>query len=92
MAIAANSIAQAFETAFLFEQVSQSQTRLLAENQILKEKISGEIRVKGLIGEHPRFQQALSTMGKVANTNVHRQYQHLVTSPMVYTSEYNGVS
>ena len=70
MAIAANSIAQAFETAFLFEQVSQSQTRLLAENQALKEKISGEIRIEGLIGEHPKFQQALSTMGKVANTNV----------------------
>jgi Nif-specific regulatory protein len=69
LAITANFAALAFETAVLFEEVSDSRAQLQKENAVLKEQLTGHVSVKGLVGDDPKFQVVVQLMHKVADTS-----------------------
>jgi Nif-specific regulatory protein len=69
LAITANFAALAFETAVLFEEVSDSRAQLQKENAVLKEQLTGHVSVKGLVGDDPKFQSVVQLMHKVADTS-----------------------
>ena len=69
LAITANFAALAFETAVLFEEVSDSRAQLQKENAALKEQLTGHVSVKGLVGDDPKFQTVVQLMHKVADTS-----------------------
>ena len=69
LAITANFAALAFETAVLFEEVSESRAQLQKENAVLKEQLTGHVSVKGLVGDDPKFQKVVQLMHKVADTS-----------------------
>ena len=69
LAITANFAALAFETAVLFEEVSDSRAQLQKENAVLKDQLTGHVSVKGLVGDDPKFQSVVQLMHKVADTS-----------------------